>query len=48
MSLDKIQNVLAEHPDIQLAYLFGSMAAGSAISTSDADIAVQTRAPLTV
>ena len=48
MSLEKIQSVLAEHPEIQLAYLFGSMAAGSATATSDADIAVQTCSPLTV
>ncbi|QJD59058.1 nucleotidyltransferase domain-containing protein [Pseudomonas sp. gcc21] len=48
MSLEKIQSVLAEHPEIQLAYLFGSMAAGSATATSDADIAVQTYSPLTV
>lgn len=48
MSLEKIQSVLAEHPEIQLAYLFGSMAAGSATATSDADIAVQTCSPLAV
>lgn len=48
MSLEKIQSVLAEHPEIQLAYLFGSMAAGSATATSDADLAVQTYSPLTV
>ena len=48
MSLEKIQSVLAEHSEIQLAYLFGSMAAGSATATSDADIAVQTCAPLGV
>jgi predicted nucleotidyltransferase len=46
MSFEQVKNVLARHPDIQLAYLFGSVARGTARPDSDLDIAVQMTIPL--
>jgi uncharacterized protein len=43
-----IKKLLGEHPDIRLAILFGSLAAGSATSESDVDVAVDTGRPLEV
>jgi predicted nucleotidyltransferase len=37
---ERIRGVLAGRQDVRLAYLFGSIAAGSARRSSDADIAV--------
>ena len=37
-----IQNVLDRHTDIELAYVFGSIARGTATPASDLDIAIQT------
>jgi predicted nucleotidyltransferase len=45
MSFEQVKNVLARHPDIQLAYVFGSVARGTARPDSDL-IAVQTTIPL--
>lgn len=41
-----IQNVLDKHSNIELAYVFGSIAKGTATPTSDLDIAIQTVTPL--
>jgi len=41
-----IEQVLAQHPDIELAYVFGSVARGEAGADSDLDLAVQMREPL--
>jgi uncharacterized protein len=41
-----IRKILGSHPDIRLAILFGSMAAGSASAQSDIDLAVDTGRPL--
>ena len=43
-----IQNVLDRHTDIELAYVFGSIAKGTATPTSDLDIAIQTATQLNV
>jgi predicted nucleotidyltransferase len=42
-----IAEVLARHPEITLAVLFGSLAAGTARPDSDLDLAVAASAPLT-
>ena len=47
MSLAALQHAIEQHPDIQLAYIFGSLAKGTARPESDADIALQTTMPLT-
>ena len=41
-----IQSVLDKHTDIELAYVFGSLAKGTATPASDLDIALQTTTPL--
>ena len=41
-----IHSVLDRHTDIELAYVFGSMAKGTATAASDLDIAIQTTTPL--
>lgn len=46
MSLLQVQQTLAADPDIQLAYVFGSVASGRAHMGSDVDVAVQSRKPL--
>jgi predicted nucleotidyltransferase len=43
---DSILAVLANHPEIRIAILFGSLARGSARSDSDLDLAVAAAAPL--
>lgn len=43
---DSILAVLASHPHIQIAILFGSLARGSARSDSDLDLAVAAAVPL--
>lgn len=47
MSYAQIEKILADHPKVQLAYVFGSLASGQQRPDSDADIAVQMNAPLT-
>ena len=47
MAHQAIQDVLSRHPEVLLAYLFGSLAKGSSRPDSDLDIAVQTLSPLT-
>lgn len=44
--IDNLRNLFAVHPDIRLALLFGSLAAGTARTDSDIDIAVQADRPL--
>jgi predicted nucleotidyltransferase len=44
---DAILAVLANHPAIELAILFGSLARGAARPDSDLDLAVKAAAPLT-
>lgn len=46
MSYAQIEKVITEHPRVQLAYLFGSLATGRQRPESDADVAVQMDAPL--
>lgn len=46
-ALSAIGDVLRHHPDIQLAIVFGSLAAGEEHWESDIDIAVDTGRPLT-
>ena len=45
-SLESIQQFFAAQPDVELAYVFGSLAKGSARSDSDLDVAIQARQPL--
>lgn len=45
---DSIRAVLAQHPRIGLAVLFGSLADGRARPDSDLDLAVQSATPLSV
>lgn len=47
MDQEKIISVLTNHPDIKFAYIFGSVAKGTAQPDSDLDIAVQALRPLT-
>lgn len=42
MSTLQVQRVLATHPEIELAYVFGSVAQSRARMESDVDVAVQT------
>jgi uncharacterized protein len=46
--LADIQTVLNTHSEIQLAYVFGSIAKATSTPTSDLDIAIQTATPLGV
>lgn len=46
MSMPQVQHVLTAHPEIELAYVFGSVAAGRARPESDVDVAVQATKPL--
>tara|TARA_R110000822_G_scaffold41092_33_gene111619 strand:- start:342 stop:851 length:510 start_codon:yes stop_codon:yes gene_type:complete len=48
MSYAQIEKILADHPQVQLAYLFGSLASGQERPDSDADVAVQMAAPLSI
>lgn len=45
-TLDSIQRFFAAQPDVELAYVFGSIAKESAGADSDLDVAIQTRQPL--
>lgn len=40
MDLERFRNVLEPYAEVRLAYLFGSVASGTARDTSDVDIAV--------
>ena len=42
----KIEGLLARHPSVVMAFVFGSLAAGHARSDSDLDLAVSTVTPL--
>jgi predicted nucleotidyltransferase len=42
----RIVELLARHPEVRLAFLFGSMARGQATEQSDLDLAVAGEAPL--
>jgi predicted nucleotidyltransferase len=42
----KIEGLLAHHPSVVLAFVFGSLAAGHARSDSDLDLALSTVTPL--
>jgi len=44
--IEKLRTVLGAHPDIRLAMLFGSMAAGTATADSDIDVALTASEPL--
>ena len=46
MSTEQVTAVLANHPDIQLAIVFGSVARGSARHDSDVDVAIQGSKPM--
>lgn len=46
MTIAQVQSVLATHPGIELAYVFGSVASGRARPDSDLDVAVQSSQPL--
>jgi len=41
MSIEQVTAALAAHPDIELAFLYGSVARGEARRDSDIDVAVQ-------
>jgi len=45
-SFPDIEQVLAQNPDIELAYVFGSVARGEAGADSDLDLAVRMSEPL--
>jgi predicted nucleotidyltransferase len=47
MEQQNILTALEKHPEINAAYVFGSVAKGSAKPDSDLDIAVQSEKPLT-
>jgi predicted nucleotidyltransferase len=47
MNQEKIISVLTSHPDIKLAYIFGSVAKGATQPDTDLDIAAQALNPLT-
>ena len=47
MEQQKIIAALEKHPEINIAYIFGSVAKGTARPDSDLDIAVQDSKPLT-
>lgn len=46
MSIEQVRNALSTHPDIVLAYVFGSVASGHARADSDVNVAVQASKPL--
>jgi uncharacterized protein len=48
MTFTNIIDVINQHPYIELAYVFGSVAKSSARPNSDIDIAIKTSSPLTV
>ncbi|TVQ32004.1 MAG: nucleotidyltransferase domain-containing protein [Wenzhouxiangella sp.] len=48
VGLSKVEEYLREQPDLRLAIIYGSMAAGRARPDSDLDVAVAGREPLLV
>lgn len=46
LSTEQVTAALANHPEIQLAFLFGSVARGDAEHDSDVDVAVQAASPM--
>lgn len=46
MSIEQVTAALAAHPDIELAFVYGSVARDQARRDSDVDVAVQASAPL--
>jgi predicted nucleotidyltransferase len=46
LSTEQVAAALANHPDIQLAIVFGSVAQGSAKRESDVDVAIQAARPM--
>ena len=48
VSIPQVQAALAKHPEIDLAFVFGSLARGEARRDSDIDVAVQTATALGV
>jgi predicted nucleotidyltransferase len=46
MTIQQVHAVLSSHPDIRLAYVFGSIARNRARQDSDLDVAVQAEKPL--
>ncbi|KRW69513.1 DNA polymerase III subunit beta [Pseudomonas sp. TTU2014-096BSC] len=48
MTINAVETALAQHPDIKLAYVFGSVAGNKAGPGSDVDVAVLAEAPLDV
>ncbi|MNF79008.1 Nucleotidyltransferase domain protein [compost metagenome] len=46
MTIEAVEAALAQHPDVRLAYVFGSVASGRARPDSDVDVAVLMAAPL--
>ncbi|MGE6531807.1 type VII toxin-antitoxin system HepT family RNase toxin [Pseudomonas sp. NPDC077382] len=47
MTIRQVEAVLGQHPDIRLAYVFGSVAAGTAHRESDVDLAILCDAAMT-
>ncbi len=47
MLVERLRTLLSRHPEISLAILFGSLAAGRAGPGSDIDLAISTARPLT-
>lgn len=47
MTIRQVEAALGQHPDIKLAYVFGSVAAGTARGDSDVDVAVLCDGPMT-
>ena len=46
MSIQQVTAVLANHPDVQVAIVFGSVASGRAGRDSDVDVAIQATKPM--
>ncbi|TBU99961.1 DNA polymerase III subunit beta [Stutzerimonas kirkiae] len=46
MTIEAVETTLARHPDIRLAYVFGSVATGHARRDSDVDVAILRDTPL--
>ena len=46
MSIEQVTAVLSDHPDIKLAFVFGSLASNTQHRDSDVDVAVQKSAAL--
>lgn len=47
MTIRQVEAALGQHPDIKLAYVFGSVAAGTARGNSDVDVAIMCDGPMT-